>query len=146
MASIANLTGNTVDGANYSNIAHSYISQWQILGVAADATPPHTTLAYGQNETHGLLYNLYADRLLNLNLVPQAIYDMQSTFYPTVEDKYGVPLDTRHDYAKSDWEMWTAAIASESTRNMFIEDLATWINETPTNMAFTDLYDAQSGE
>jgi len=146
MASIANLTGNTVDGANYSNIAHSYITQWQTLGVAADAIPPHTTLAYGQNDTHGLLYNLYADRLLNLNLVSQSIFDMQSAFYPTVEATYGVPLDTRHEYTKSDWEMWTAAIASESTRNIFIEDLATWIHETPTNMAFTDLYDAQTGD
>ena len=48
----------------------------------------------------GLLYNLFADKELGLNLVPQSVYDMQSTFYPTVEEEYGVPLDTRHDYAK----------------------------------------------
>jgi hypothetical protein len=48
----------------------------------------------------GLLYNLYADRELNLNLVPQSVYDMQSTFYRTVENTYGVPLDTRHNYTK----------------------------------------------
>jgi hypothetical protein len=53
MAVIANLTGHTADGANYTNIAHSYINQWQNLGIAHDATPPHTTLAYGQNNTHG---------------------------------------------------------------------------------------------
>jgi hypothetical protein len=146
MAVIANLTGNTADGANYTNIAHSYINQWQTLGVAQDATPPHTTLGYGLYDTHGLLYNLYGDKLLNLGLVPQNIYDMQSTFYPTVADKYGVPLDTRHNYTKSDWEMWTAAVASTSTQQMFISDLALWINETPTNRAFTDLYDAQTGE
>jgi hypothetical protein len=45
--------------------------------------------------TLGLLYNLYADRLLGLNLVPQSIYEMQSAFYPTVAQTYGVPLDTR---------------------------------------------------
>lgn len=48
----------------------------------------------------GLLYNLFGDRELGLNLVPQSVYDMQSAFYPTVEEQYGVPLDTRHDYAK----------------------------------------------
>lgn len=48
----------------------------------------------------GLLYNLYADRLLGLKLVPQSVYDMQSAFYPTVNNKYGVPLDTRHGYTK----------------------------------------------
>ncbi|KAH9220619.1 glutaminase GtaA [Leptodontidium sp. 2 PMI_412] len=146
MAVIANLTENQADGANYTNIALDYITQWQTLGIAHDANPPHTTLSYGMNDTHGLLYNLYGDRLLNLNFVPQSVYDMQSAFYPTVEQKYGVPLDTRHNYTKSDWEMWTASIASETTRQMFISDLAKWINETPTNKAMTDWYDVQTGD
>ncbi|KAL2063340.1 hypothetical protein VTL71DRAFT_5145 [Oculimacula yallundae] len=146
MAQIANLTNNQVDGANYTNIALDYITKWQSLGIAHDASPPHTTLSYGMNDTHGLLYNLYGDRLLNLNFVPQSVYDMQSTFYPTVKQKYGVPLDTRHSYTKSDWEMWCAAIASEDTKNIFISDLATWINDTPTNKAMTDWYDVQTGD
>ncbi|CZR55322.1 probable glutaminase GtaA [Phialocephala subalpina] len=146
MAQIANLTGNTADAENYTSIAQNYIDQWQTLGIAHDATPPHTTLAYGMNDTHGLLYNLYGDKLLNLGLVPQSVYDMQSAFYPTVNDEYGVPLDTRHNYTKSDWEMWTAAIAGVETRNMFIDDLAKWISATPTNQAFTDLYDAQTAD
>lgn len=146
MAVIANLTGNTADATNFTNIAHSYIDQWQVLGVAQNANPPHTTLGYGLNDTHGLLYNLYGDAELDLGLVPQNIYDMQSAFYPTVADTYGVPLDTRHNYTKSDWEMFTAAIASSSTQKMFISELAKFIAETPTNLPFTDLYDAQTGE
>lgn len=103
MAVIANLTGNTATSANYTSIAHDYITEWQSLGIAMDADPPHTTLAYGMNDTHGLLYNLYGDKELGLNLVPQSVYDMQSAFYPTVVEQYGVPLDTRHDYAKSEF-------------------------------------------
>ena len=53
----------------------------------------------------GLLYNLYGDKELGLNLVPQSVYDMQSAFYPTVEEAYGVPLDTRHDFAKGRSEL-----------------------------------------
>lgn len=102
MAQIANRTGHATDGANYTSIAHSYISQWQDLGIAHDANPPHTTLAYGMNNTYGLLYNLYGDRELGLELVPQSVYDMQSTFYPTVFNEYGVPLDTRHNYTKGE--------------------------------------------
>ena len=48
----------------------------------------------------GLLYNIFADAQLGLDFVPQYIYQMQSDFYPTVENKYGVPLDTRHTYTK----------------------------------------------
>ena len=54
MAVIANLTGNTTTGANYTSIAHNYITQWQVLGIAHDADPPHTTLDYGMNDTHGM--------------------------------------------------------------------------------------------
>jgi hypothetical protein len=93
----------------------------------------------------GLLYNLYADTLLSTKLVPQSIYDMQSTFYPTVAEEYGVPLDTRDLFTKSDWEMWTASIASASTKSMFISKLANWINVTDTNRAFPDLYDTTTG-
>ena len=102
MAVIANLTGKTDTAENYTRIAHDYISEWQTLGMAANADPPHITLAYGMDETHGLLYNLYGDRELSLNLVPQSVYDIQSNFYPTIAEQYGVPLDTRHDYAKSE--------------------------------------------
>jgi hypothetical protein len=45
-----------------------------------------------------------------------------------------------------DWECFTAAITSGNTRSMFIKDLATWINETPTNRPLTDLYDTVSGK
>ncbi|KKA18490.1 glutaminase, partial [Rasamsonia emersonii CBS 393.64] len=145
MSVIAGLTGNHDDSQNFSSIAHDYITKWQTLGIAHDANPPHSTLAYGQNDTWGLLYNLYADKQLGLNLVPQSVYDMESTFYPTVNNKYGVPLDTRHTYTKADWQSFSAAIASEDTRNMFFNDLATWINTTPTNRPLTDLYDTISG-
>lgn len=165
MAVIANLTGNTATADNYSSTAHDYITEWQTLGIAMDADPPHTTLSYGMNDTHGLLYNLYGDKELSLGLVPQAVYDMQSAFYPTVIEEYGVPLDTRHDYAKSescsspviryslrthttidDEQMLAAAVASADTAAMFISDIASWINETPTNRALTDLYNATGGE
>lgn len=146
MAQIANRTGNAVDGANFTSIAHSYISQWQDLSMAAGANPPHTTLNYGNDSTYSLLYNLYSDRELGLQLVPQSVYDMQSAFYPTVADTYGVPLDTRHTYTKADWEIFCAAVASTSTQDLFVNDIANWINQTPTEMPFTDLYDAVSGD
>jgi hypothetical protein len=101
MGEIASLTGQTADAEKYNAIAADYIIKWQGYGVAYDAEPPHTTLKYGANETHGLLYNLWCDLELGLNLVPQSVYDMQSAFYPTVKQQYGVPLDTRHTYTKS---------------------------------------------
>jgi len=146
MAVIANITGHTEDASNYTSISTSYINQWQNLGIAQTANPPHTTLSYGANDTHGLLYNLYGDAELGLGLVPQEVYDMQSAFYPTVELEFGVPLDTRHTYTKSDWEMFAAAIASNTTRDMFTSSLANWINQTPTQFPMSDLFNTTNGE
>lgn len=55
MAVISNTTGHPDDASNHSSIAKDYIARWQTLGVAHDANPPHTTLSYGANETHGQL-------------------------------------------------------------------------------------------
>lgn len=149
-ATIANLTNNTADGANYSSISHDYITQWQELAIAQDSSnfsgTPHTTLNYGSNDTYSLLYNLYADALLDTRLVPKSVYQMQSDFYPRVNLTYGVPLDTRHSYTKSDWQMFCAAIAASSTKEMFISDLAKFVQQTPTDRAFTDFYDVSTAD
>lgn len=145
MSRIANLTGHIQEAQNWTNIAHSYVKQWQTLGIAHDASPPHTTLSYGQNATWGLLYNLYNDALLNLNLVPRSVYDMQSAFYKTVASPFGIRLDTRHDWTKSDWEMFAAAIADEDAKKLLIGSLAKFVRETSTSRPFTDLYNALDG-
>lgn len=121
MSKIANLTGNYKTGSNYSSIAAKYLSVWQEHGIASSASPPHSTLAYDDEASYGeheplfhniiesnltmfmlkgLLYNLWADRALALDFVPESVYDMQSAFYSTVFNKYGVYLDTRHTYTK----------------------------------------------
>ncbi|OTA98748.1 hypothetical protein M426DRAFT_69183 [Hypoxylon sp. CI-4A] len=148
MSEIARLTGNSDDEKTYGDTATSYIAQWQTYGINSAADPPHATLSYGEDDSHGLLYNLYANSLLGFgtDFVPQSVYDMQSNFYPTVALEYGVPLDTRHTYTKSDWQLWCAAITDTETRDTFLRLIAGWIDSTPTNLALTDLYDAASGD
>lgn len=55
MAVIANQTGHTDDGLNFTNIARDFIGQWQELAIAKDANPPRTTLSYGDSASHGKL-------------------------------------------------------------------------------------------
>lgn len=45
-----------------------------------------------------------------------------------------------------DWELFAASVASTKTRDMFLKDLAKWIDQTPSNRPLTDLYDTGSGE
>lgn len=146
MSQISKLIGRNDDAQRFTEISHDYITKWQALSINTVANPPHTMLNYGNTTTWSLLYNLYNDRLLNTNLVPQNVYDIQSEFYRTVKEKYGVPLDTRNRYyTKSDWELFCAAIATGQTRDLFINGLANWVNETPTSKPFSDLYQTSDG-
>ncbi|TGJ82139.1 hypothetical protein E0Z10_g6633 [Xylaria hypoxylon] len=148
MAEISDLTGHADDATNYLDTATSYLKQWQVLGINSAADPPHTTLSYGNGSSHGLLYNLYANSLLGFgyDFVPKSVYDTQSYFYSTAALTYCVPLDSRHAYSKTDWQLWAAAISSEETRKDFISRIANWINVTPTHRPFTDLYDCATGD
>ncbi|KAJ8105024.1 hypothetical protein ONZ43_g7589 [Nemania bipapillata] len=139
MSYIATLSNNTADATNYANTAKSYYKQWEFFGI--DPSHKHATLAYQWRSSWGLLYNIYFDKLLNMGLVNETVYTMQSNWYPQVSQVYGVPLDNRHHYTKSDWQIWTAATCHANTRRLFINSIGYWLNETVTNGAFTDLYE-----
>ncbi|KAL7933233.1 DUF1793 domain-containing protein [Trichoderma chlorosporum] len=145
MSRIANLTGHDFVSANYSKIAKEYLGFWSRHGINRAALPSHSVLQYDSAASYGLLYNLYPDKALGLQFIPQSVYDMQSDFYQTKANKYGVILDTRGTLTKTDWEMFAAAVAKPKTKAMFISLIAKWINETPTWRAFTDLYDTNTG-
>jgi hypothetical protein len=42
--------------------------------------------------------------------------------------------------------MFCAAIASTDTKQLFVSDLAKFIDQTDTDAPFTDLYDTQNAE
>ncbi|KAI8959156.1 DUF1793-domain-containing protein [Daldinia sp. FL1419] len=139
MSSISRVVGNPSDAARFSDKAISYYDQWETLAI--DPSGKHTLLAYQWRSSWGLLYNIYFDKLLNMGLVDPKVYEMQSAWYASVSQTFGVPLDNRHHYTKSDWEIWTAATCSPSTRRLFVNAVAYWLNETTTNLPFSDLYE-----
>ncbi|KAI1464883.1 uncharacterized protein F4812DRAFT_440820 [Daldinia caldariorum] len=145
MSSISRVVGNANDAAKFAGKATSYYAQWEKLAI--DPSGKHTLLAYQWRSSWGLLYNVFFDKLLNMGLVAPRVYEMQSAWYASVSQAFGVPLDNRHHYTKSDWEMWAAAASSAPTRRLLVNALAYWLNETATDLPFSDLYEVVgSGE
>lgn len=114
----------------------------------------HAKVAYDWYGSWTTLYNLYADAQLCFHLdgtsgkdkigfVPRHIYQKQSLWYHNVRQKYGLPLDSRHLYTKTDWEFFAMAVASKDVRSEILESVATWINETVTDRPFTDLHETE---
>jgi len=64
--------------------------------------------------------------------IPDEVYKMQSDWYHAVLQHYGLPLDSRHLYTKSDWEFFAAAVTSKETRGEMLGRIAEWVNETIT--------------
>ena len=141
MSIVATVNGNKTDAAYYTGVARSYITQW--VGKATDADGDHLKLAYDQNGTWSLKYNGYADKLLRLNLIPAKVAAQEARWYLSRANTYGVPLDLRHTYTKSDWEMWTAAWLADQPKitSLLIESLYQFANTTASRVPFTDWYD-----
>ena len=53
-------------------------------------------------------YNAVWDRLLGLRIFPESTWDKELESYLTRLNPYGMPLDNRAGYAKSDWLVWVA--------------------------------------
>jgi Domain of unknown function (DUF1793) len=162
MGEIAQMVGMRSDAKHYADIADEYIKKWQGYGISRDGT--HAKLAYTWYGSWTTLYNLYADALLCFHLpddkkeassvsslvssvwrkvtgmvdksvfIPNKIYSMQSNWYYAVLQRYGLPLDSRHLYTKSDWEFFAAAVTGRRTRGALLQSIALWVNETSTGM------------
>ncbi|KAL0949421.1 hypothetical protein HGRIS_009482 [Hohenbuehelia grisea] len=144
MSQIASLLGDTARASNYSSIASSFVTRWQTLALSSDKK--HLTLSYGNSASWGLSYNLYADKLLKTNLFPASIYQMQTAWYKTVAQPFGVPLDTRHTYTKSDWEIWTAGIMTDNAaRDLFISSVRKWAADGLSSQPLGDWYETTNG-
>lgn len=56
---------------NLKSVAESYIGKWQNLSLSQNQTRLLTT--FQTEGSAGLIYNMYADKLLQINLIPQSV-------------------------------------------------------------------------
>ena len=145
MGQIAGYAGNKDDAAHYATTAKDMITKWAQL--AQSKTGDHLTLAYGQDDTWSLKYNAFPDKVLGLNLVPKSVLQEEAKYYLSHLNAFGVPLDNRHTYTKTDWELWTAASTDDKAlRQAFVDAIYKFADTSHFRGAFTDWYDTVSGQ
>ncbi|HEX3783033.1 MAG TPA: DUF5127 domain-containing protein [Pseudonocardiaceae bacterium] len=145
MSQISTAAGNSADAKNYLSTAQDYIAQWAVK--AEDTTNTNLKLAYDQPDTWSLKYNGYPDTLLGTGLVTSAVAAQEAAWYLAHENQYGVPLDLRHSYTKTDWQLWTAAWQhnNKEISQHLIEDVYDFANTSTSRVPFSDWYDTISG-
>lgn len=142
-AHLADELGKKDIAAKYRKIAEGMVGGWMKLADGGD----HYSLVFEKPETWSQKYNLVWDKVLGLHLFPQSVYDREIKFYLTKQNTYGLPLDSRKTYTKSDWIMWTATMAgSKGDFKDFIAPIYKYAVETPTRVPLSDWHETTDGK
>ena len=129
--------GDEENAAYYDGIARANAAKWEAESDDGD----HHRLTFDQTGTWSLKYNMVWDKLFGLNLFSRSVYDKELACYKKQLRPYGIPLDSRGDYTKTDWEMWTTRLFDDAEyTNAVIDAMWNYLNETPDRTPFTDLH------
>ena len=134
IAAYAELSGD----ASYMEIARKYAKQWEI-----DAKADHegTRLTFDSGDGWSLKYNVVWDSLLGYNLFSDEMKKNEIKVYTSKMNRYGVPLDSRSDYTKIDWLMWSTCVWKDKAYfDAVCESIVNMINETLDRVPLTDWY------
>jgi hypothetical protein len=129
--------GEKPEAGRWTALAHRFAGEWMQRADDGD----HTRLTFDKPGTWSQKYNLVWDRVLGLHLFPAELKRRELDHYRRVQQRYGLPLDSRKAYAKPDWTIWSACIAGNRAD---VEALAApihdYLHDTPDRVPFCDWY------
>lgn len=143
MAIIMEMSGKSEKAEFYKAKSEEMAENW--LKTAVDENG-ESLLAFDRPHTFSMKYNMVWDKVWGTGLFSQEFMDRELRNNKKYFNKYGMPLDSRADYTKSDWLVWVASMASDkNTFEEFIAPLWFAYNDSTTRVAMTDWYDTKSG-
>lgn len=141
-ALLKEMEGGESEAAFYRQRAEAMAAEWRTHAYGSE---PYSKLAFGQEGSWSLKYNLIWDALFGTGLFGQEIFDRETAWYLRQSHKYGTPLDNRQTYTKGDWLVWSAALSAENDVFVrLVEPLWHMLNETPDRVPFSDWTDTLS--
>ena len=127
----------------YAGIAKKMAVKWEEMANEGD----HYRLAFDRENTWSQKYNMIWDKMWSLNLFSNNVISKEVNYYLMKQNPYGLPLDSRKEYTKSDWIMWIAAMSPDlETFKKFIDPLYKYINETTSRVPISDWHDTKTGK
>ena len=132
---LAKMLGQDVVGTKYINKAKQMAKEWEQMAKDGD----HYKLTFDKSGTWSQKYNMVWDKIFDMGIFDPKIRETEIKYYLTKQNKYGLPLDSREAYTKTDWIFWTATMADKHEDFLkFLKPVYLFMNESTTRVPMSD--------
>jgi hypothetical protein len=132
------LTGKE-EATTYYDTAREMAKSWVERAMNEDGT---FRLTFDQADTFSMKYNVIWDQLFKTGIFAEELLEKELKGYLEHINLYGMPLDNRATYTKSDWLVWSATLMkNKEDFEQMVEPLWKAYHETESRVPMTDWYD-----
>ena len=127
----------------YLALAHDMAEDWARRASNGDGS---YRLAFDRAGTFSMKYNIVWDKLFGTGIMSRTVIESEVASYRRRAQVFGLPLDNRQPYTKSDWLVWTATLAeNRDDFEAMIAPMWDAFNTMPTRVPMTDWYWTHTG-